>query len=72
MDSSICVATTTGMPRLERLVDDALLGHGDVFERYFNAQIPSSHHHSVGKIEDAVEVIKGRRVLNFCQNRHVH
>ena len=53
----------------ERLVDDDLLGHGNVLERNLNAKVPPGDHDGVGHIENAVEVLQCHGMFDFRHDR---
>src|SRR3954465_462615 len=64
MDSSICVATTTGLPTRRappvRLPPprppprQLFLNPRSLFERHPDAEIPARHHQRVGEVEDVL------------------
>ena len=49
IDSSICVATTTGFPATRRRAGHLLLNAGHLFERHFHAKIAARHHQRIGQ-----------------------
>jgi hypothetical protein len=65
MDSSICVATTTGLPA--RLADRVICfcSPWHLLERHFDAKIATRHHHRIGKIQDLAQPIHGLRLFDL-------
>ena len=55
MLSSICVATTTGLPARARGAGDLLLDARHLLQRHFHAEIAARHHQRVGEVHDLVE-----------------
>ena len=47
IDSSICVATTTGLPSAARRTGDLLLHAGHLLERHLDAEIAARHHQRI-------------------------
>ena len=65
MDSSICVATTTGLPaaRPARVICFCTPGH--FLQRHLDAEIAARHHQRVGEIQDFVEPVHRLRLLDL-------
>ena len=55
IDSSICVATTTGLPARAADARHLLLHAGHFFQRHFDAEVAARHHQRVGELDDLVE-----------------
>ena len=55
MDSSICVATMTGMSFLWAARDDAHLGDRHVLEVHLDAEVAARDHEAVGDLRDVVD-----------------
>jgi hypothetical protein len=65
IDSSIWVATTTG---LARRLDDLLLARRHGFERQLHAEIAARDHHRIGEGENLVERLKRGGLLDLGEN----
>src|SRR5918996_1531335 len=67
MDSSIWVATTTGLPA--RRADHPLLQAGHLLGRHLHPEIAARDHDAVGEIDDLVQVVERGRLLDFDHDR---
>ena len=47
------------------LCDHHLLGQGDLLRWDLHPEVPAGHHHSVGDLEDLVEVLQASGVLDL-------
>ena len=65
IDSSIWVATTTGLPARRGGADDLLLHAGHRLERHFDAEVAARHHEGVGELDDFVEPLHRLRLLDL-------
>ena len=65
IDSSICVATTTGLPARRAAARHELLDARHLFERHLDAEIAARHHQRVGEVEDLVEPVHRLRLLDL-------
>ena len=68
MDSSIWVATTTGLPALRAARHDLLLQPRHPFQRHFHAQIAARHHQRVGQFQDAVQACQRLGLFDLGQH----
>ncbi len=68
MLSSICVATTIGLPAARALRVICFCSPGDPFDRHFDAEIAAGHHEGVAGRDDGVEIVDGRRLLDLGQH----
>ena len=69
MLSSICVATTTGLPSSRARRDDLLLQRRHLLGRKLDAKIAARNHHRIGQRDDVVEPLDRRRFLDLGQQR---
>ena len=69
IDSSICVATTTGLPTPARHARDALLQAGHALERHFHAEVAARDHQRVGNRENFLEARDRLRLLDLGHHR---
>ena len=65
MLSSICVATTTGLPARARSADQALLLQRHLLGRQLHAEVAARHHHAVGERQDRVESLDRLRLFHL-------
>jgi hypothetical protein len=56
IDSSIWVATMTGLAHCRAARDDAASGRRDVFQRQLDAQVAAGDHDRVERVDDVVQV----------------
>jgi hypothetical protein len=70
MDSSICVTTTTGLPALQqaRTARCASGWRARPQRAYLHAQVAARHHHCVGKLDDGIQSLDGRGLLQLGQH----
>ena len=65
IDSSIWVATTTGLPARARGAGELLLDARHLLQRHFDAEIAARHHDRVGDVHDLVEPVHRLRLLDL-------
>ena len=68
IDSSICVATMTGLPVTSAQPDDAPLDRRHLLRRHFDAKIAARDHDAVATRDDRVEALDRRRLLQLRQH----
>ena len=71
IESSICVATTTGLPAAARLGDDAALQDGHLLRRRLDAEIAARDHDRVGAAMIGVEIRDRLVLLDLGDDGHV-
>ncbi len=54
-----------------RLFNDLLLKHGNLFQRNFNTHISSGNHNTIGYIDDFVQILDTLHILNFSNDHHL-
>lgn len=64
IDSSICVATTTGLPSSRQMLM-MLLNLRHAFGGYFDAEVATGNHDRVAQFSDFPELRDGRRLLDL-------
>ena len=69
IDSSICVATTTGLPNWRAHGDDPVLQRRHLLGRKLDAKVAARDHHRVGERDDVVEPVDRRRLLDLGEQR---
>ncbi len=65
IDSSICVATTTGLPARRQARVRLFLDARNCFQRHFHAEIAACDHQCVGKLDDFFDALNSLRLLDL-------
>src|SRR5262249_29473932 len=53
---------------VDTFADDLALGHRDLFDGQFHAEVTTSYHHPVGLVDDVAKVFHGRGHLDLCDD----
>ena len=69
IDSSIWVATTTGLPARARRAGHLLLQAGNLLHRQFDAEVAARHHQGVGDVENPGEVLDRLGLFHLRHHR---
>ena len=69
IDSSIWVATTTGLPARRRRAGELLLDARHLLQRHLHAEVAARHHDRVGDVHDVVEPVHRRGLLDLGHHR---
>ena len=69
IDSSIWVATMTGLALRRALLDDLLLQERHLLERALHAEVAAGDHEAVEGVDDLVEVVDRLRLLDLGDDR---
>ena len=72
IDSSIWVATMTGLASSARLAHDLLLQERHVLERALHREVAARDHEAVEGLDDLVEVVDGLRLLDLGDDGQHH
>ena len=65
MDSSIWVATTTGLPARRADAGHLLLQPRHLLERHLDPEVAARHHQCIGELQDLAEPMHGLRLLDL-------
>ncbi len=57
IDSSIWVAVITGFPNILALSHELLLDNGDLFNWYFNTEVPTGNHYAIGNFQNIINIV---------------